>query len=242
MAGQLRPKNRPDGSTQVLRYRGLVSPASTGGGEFPTPQPLSAFPKENGTFPGDTPVITPLPPIPAPPSPLAALPFFVAYPRFLLADPGDVPGVVDPAALANFRRRFPQFLYGDDSQLAAKSPHKPIPALNTDGVNDGELILNQCTWAQNIQVRSSNVDINVIGTDVGMATQETQPVGSIPGSHGVILVRDTLTGGLGLNTGLPVIIVPVMVLAQSNGQQQPVFSIQPFGIDLTIEIGQSKAR
>jgi hypothetical protein len=240
MASQIRPLNRPDGSTQVLRYRGLVKPASSGG-EIPTPQPLSAFPKENGTFPGDTLVVTPPVVIPAPPNPFAVAPFFMAYPRFLLADPGDVVGVVDPAALANFRRRFPQFLYGDDSQLAAKSPHKPIPALNTDGVNDGELIINPCTWAQNIQVRSSIVDLNVIGQDIGMATQETDVVGSMD-SHGVILVRDTLTGGLGLNTGLPVIIVPFRVLAQSNGQQQPVFSLQPFGVDITIEIGQSKAR
>lgn len=229
------PLNRPDGSAHTLRYRGTVGIAKTAGG---ADIPLATFPKPNTSFPSDTAVVTPVPPVPAPPNPLAALPFFVAYARFALFDPGIVSGTLDAAALANQRRRFPQYLYGDDAQFAAASPHKPIPALNTAGVNDGELILNQCTWAQNIQVRSSNVDLNVIATDLGMATQETQPVGAIPDSHGVILVRDTLTGGLGLDTGLPVLVVPFCVLATT--EQTP--ALQPFSVDLTIEIPHSSSR
>jgi hypothetical protein len=227
------PLDRSSGSAQILRYRGRVAPATIG----QTPVPLATFPKPNCSFPSDTQVVTPLLPSPAPPSPLADLPYFVAYARFALFDPGPVPGVLDPAALANFQRRFPAYVY-DSGQPAGVSPVAPLPALNDPGLNDGELLLNASTWAQNIQVRSSNVDLNVIGQDIGMLTGANAAFFS----SGVAVVRDTLSGGLGLNTGLPVIVVPFLVLAQSNGQLDPTFAIQSFSVDLTIEIPQSIVR
>lgn len=232
------PLDRPEGSSHVLRYRGTVAPAALGG-EIPTPVPLATFPKPNASFPSDTPVVTPLVVVPAPPNPIALLPYFVAYARFLLADPGPIPGVLDPVALANYRRRFLESVY-DDSDPAGISPHGVIPALNDPGLNNGELILNAFTWAQNIQVRSSQIDLNVIAQDIGMKTGVTAATGQ--GSTGVTVVRDTLTSGLGLNTGLPVIVVPFVVLAQSNGQPQPTFLLQSFGVDLTIEIPHSIGR
>ena len=229
------PLDRSAGSAQVLRYRGLVEPASIDEAGVP----LATFPKPNATFPSDTFVVTPFAPIPTPPNPLSIRPYFVAYARFALFDPGPVPAVLDPVALANQRRRFAGYVY-DSSQFASVSPVAPTPALNDPGLNDGELILNRSTWAQNIQVRSSQLDLNVIGQDLGvlLGGLEDSPFAS----DGCALLRDTLTGGLGLGTGLPVLVVPFLVLAQSDGQQQPQFVLQSFFVDLTIEIPQSSVR
>ena len=232
------PLDRSAGSSQVLRYRTLVEPAAVGGGEFPTPVPLATFPKPNATFPSNTPIVSPL--VINPANPLSSAPYFVAYARFALFDPGPGPGVLDPVALANQARRFPSYVY-DSGQPVDTSLAPPIVLPNIPGgINAGELALNQRTWAQNIQVRSSNLDLNVVAADLGWAGQNNEFSDFL--TVGCFLLLDTLTSGLGMNTGLPVLVVPFRVLAQSNGQIDPTFTLQPFFVDLTIEIAHSIGR
>lgn len=236
------PLNRPEGSSYILRYRGLVSSADVSQGELPTPVPLATFPKPNGSFPSDAAVVTPIAPIPAPPNPLATAPFFIAYARFALFDPGATAGVLDPAALANYRRRFLDTVY-DDSNPAGSAPHPAVAAVSVPGVNDGELVLTSKTWGQNLYVTSSPLDLNVLLTDLATNRSGVLPTGNlVGGSRGVNVLLDTETSGLGLNTGLPVVVVPFYVLAQSDGQQVPTFEVQSFFVDIAFEIRHSVHR
>jgi hypothetical protein len=223
----LSPLDRPAGSSQVLRYRGRVSWFIPG--DVPTLVPLATFPKPNGIFPSNAPIVPVGPGVPAA--------FFVAYARFLLADPGAASPPLDPVALANPLRRLPSVVY-DDSQPAGASPHSSIPSLNTPGINNGELILNPLTWAQNLEVHSSDVDENVLQADVGMAV--AAGAATPDGSTGAFVLLDGTASGLGLNTGLPVVMVPFKVLADVSNPQVP--ALRTFFVDITFEIRHTPHR
>lgn len=203
----LSPLDRPAGSSQVLRYRGVVA----------LPNALATFPKANATFPSDATIVGGT--------------YFVAYARFALFDPGAASPPLDPVALANTRRRLPSFVY-DDSQPAGNSPHALTTAAGVVGINNGEQ-LYQTTWMQNLEVHSARVDDNVLEADVGIAVPNG--VALADGSFGVFGILDTATGGLGLNTGLPVIMVPFKVLVNDG-------ELQSFYVDITFEIRHTPHR
>ncbi len=104
--------------------------------------------------------------------------------RFLFADSTN---------LANQLKRFPEFVY-DDSQPGGISPHAPVATtLVAQVVNAGEQSVALRTWAQNMDVDVKGLSANLGGVD----------------TENCFIVLDTLTSGLGLGTGLPVLIVPV---------------------------------
>jgi hypothetical protein len=106
--------------------------------------------------------------------------------RFLFADATD---------LANQERRFPSLVY-DDGQPAGAAPHDPIATtLTALVVNADESDIGLRTWAQNMRVYVKALSANV----VSVSTEDC------------FVVTDTLTSGLGTDTGLPVLIIPVVL-------------------------------
>lgn len=201
MAG-LAPLDRPDGSTQVLRYRGQIATSADAAATYPkVPATIAA----NSGIVGNN---------------------FVAYVRFPLFD-ASTPST--PALIANALKRFPEGAF-DDSQLAAASPHAPVAcsASATPGVNASDLSLNLKTWAQNIDVTVRPLDDKMVVADSGVSL-DNQSI------NGMEVVLDTLTSGMGLNTGLPVLIIQFLV-TNANG------AIQAFSVDVTIEIRHSASR
>ncbi len=211
----LQPLTRPAGSTQGLRYRGQCVAGEA----------LATFPKTNGTFPT---VIVPSDGI------------FRASLRLALFDPGSTSPPLDPAAFANPSRRLPGFVF-DDGQLAGVSPHATLAAgVATDfdpGVNDDEIYIGNETWAQNVRIQWSPLRPIILQADIQPLTTETD---DSFGSGGCFFVRDTLTSGLGLNTGLPVLILPLLVQG-TPGSEGPGTAV-PFYVDLTIEIRHTAHR
>ncbi len=196
----LQPQIRPDGSTQILRYRGSVNPS---------PTDASVFPKANAEIPADS---------------AAGLPYFTAWVRFALFDTTDI---------ENERRRFIPGTF-DDSQLAGVSPHAPVlttaSPFGEPGINAGEIWIGDRTWAQNLRIHEARVDPRVAVADIGIATSANA---SVPG--GALVLQDTLTSGLGLNTNLPVVAVRFFVVS-NNG------ALQKFEIDMTFEIRHTLIR
>lgn len=104
--------------------------------------------------------------------------------RFLLAD---------ATALTNVEKRFPGVVY-DDEQPASSSPHAAVTTATVAGVTQaGEQDISLRTWAQNLQIRVLSRVANILTIDLA----------------NVQVVLDTLTSGLGLNSGLPVVIIPM---------------------------------
>lgn len=201
MAG-LAPLDRPDGSTQVLRYRGRVATSADAAATYPkVPAVIAA----NSGIVGNN---------------------FVAFVRFPFFD-ATTP--VTPAQIANLLKRFPEFVF-DDSQLAGAAPHAPVACTMTatPGINASDLSLNARTWAQNIDITVRPLDDKMVVADSGISI-DNQSI------NGVEIVLDTLTSGMGLGTGLPVAIIQFLV-TNSNG------AIQPFDVDVTIEIRHSAHR
>lgn len=150
--------------------------------------------------------------------------YFIAWVRFPLWDAVNANGIDDTT------RRLPAFVY-DDHQPVASAPHDPVPLADnspTLGLTKGELCLNSYTWAQNLEIHFNNIDLLVQSADVGVSV-DANPVG------GAIIELDTLSSGLGLNTGLPVVCVPFTVTANDG-------ALQPFNIDLTFEVRHSNHR
>lgn len=122
--------------------------------------------------------------------------------RFLLGDATD---------LSLSLRRFPADAF-DDTQPAATAPHAPSPTgASALIVNGGELSIGTRTWCQNTHVTVKN-----LGTVLGSVDTENAR-----------MLVDTATSGLGLNTGLPVLVLPVALLGSA---------VAPFDIDLLVEI------
>lgn len=136
--------------------------------------------------------------------------------RFLLADATD---------LTNQARQFQDAVY-DDGQPASASPHAPIAngGLVPLVINVGELVVGYGTtpelgptWVQNTRVIVKGLSANIGSLD----------------TEGSFVVLDTLTSGLGLNSGLPVIILPVTLLGSA---------VASFDVDVLVEIRQSATR
>lgn len=122
--------------------------------------------------------------------------------RFLFADATN---------LANQLRRFPELVY-DDSQPGGASPHAPVATtLVAQVVNANEQSVALRTWAQNTDVDIKGLSANLGGID----------------TENCFVVLDTLTSGLGTNTGLPVLIVPISLTGQA---------VASVNVDVRIEI------
>jgi hypothetical protein len=191
----------------VLRYRGLVPVSIYNAADYP---------QTNGSIPADSP-ITQF-------NLWSTRDVFTAWVRFALFDPGANPLVVDPVAVANPLRRLPEFVY-DDNQLAAVSPHAPVPSVPsvTPGINATDLDIGARTWAQNLYVTAVSLDGLVVIADT-------------PGRR--VLLDVGPDSGLGFNTGLPVVAVEfVFFAAQGEGG-----GLQGVNLDVTFEIRHSASR
>jgi len=129
--------------------------------------------------------------------------------RFLLADATD---------LLNTERQMSPYVY-DDRQPGGDSPHAAVATLSSGLiVNAGEQDIELRTWAENTWV------IGKIISTTNVTRVDTQACR---------LVLDTLSSGLGLDTGLPVLIVPVVL----SGAEVAAASF-----DILIEIRHSTHR
>jgi len=127
--------------------------------------------------------------------------------RFLLAS------TVDGTDMA---KRFPSHVY-DDAQPAAASPHAAVastPVAGVVGAVDMSIALR--TWAQSLKVRVLSKAVNILTVDVGA----------------IHVILDTATGGLGTNSGLPVVVVPMTFTDNQLAS----------AIDITFEIPASGSR
>jgi hypothetical protein len=135
--------------------------------------------------------------------------------RFLLADATD---------LTNMQRQLPSGVY-DDGAPAGAAPHNPIATgLTALVVNAGEQAIGvggantlMRTWTQNTWVIAKGLSANIGSMD----------------TEGAYIVLDTLTSGLGLNSGLPVLILPVTLLGGA---------VASFDVDILVEVRQSMTR
>lgn len=106
--------------------------------------------------------------------------------RFLL---GDVSVPATPT------QTLPGFVF-DDSQLAGVSPHAAVPTALTAITQANEQDITARTWCENtyITIEPGTAAAAALLTGVNLS--------------GAQFVIDTLTSGLGTNTGLPVLILP----------------------------------
>ena len=133
--------------------------------------------------------------------------------RFLM---GDVSVPATPT------QTLPGYVF-DDSQLAAVSPHAPVVTAATPITQAGELDITARTWAGNtyITVEPADAASAAILTGVDLS--------------GVQVVIDTATSGLGLDTGLPVIVIPMELTAL------PTINA-PLNVNIIIEVRHTASR
>lgn len=133
--------------------------------------------------------------------------------RFLLAD---------ATAPTNTARKLPSFVF-DDSVPAAVSPSAPFSQVIANVTNASDELITNRTWAENTYITVEPKDAAsaalLTGIDLG----------------GVQVCLDTLTSGLGLNTGLPVVIIPMIFTALPTGQA-------PCNVDILIEVRHTASR
>jgi hypothetical protein len=191
----LQPLDRPAGSTQVLRFSGLIrlSGAVGAGPAFTT---ATYPPKSNGEAPSDIAANTP------------------TGVRFLLAD---------ATAPTNAARKLPSFVF-DDSVPAAVSPTATFSQVIANVTNASDQLITTRTWAENtyitVEPKDSATAAALVGVDVGGA-QFCLDVGA--------------SSGLGLNTGLPVLILPII---SANAAAQWV----NLNVDILIEVRHTASR
>ncbi len=194
----LDPLVRPASSTQVLRYRGTVDL-----GQFAS----TAYPQVAGETPTD--------------AQISGL-NFIAVVRFPFFKPG---------ALINTQKRLPENVF-DDGQPAAEAPHDPVAAVASvgpaTGINATDLTLNRRTWAQNLEIRYTQIDANVVLCDAAVSIDNDL-------ANGALVLLDTDDSGLGTDTGLPVIAVKFVVTADDG-------ALRPFDIDIEFEVRHSNHR
>lgn len=153
--------------------------------------------------------------------------YFDAYVRFPLFD------ATDAVSRANPQRQFPQFVF-DDENFAGDAPHAPVActASATPGVQVTDLSVNTRTWAQNLEITFVE---NPTTTPLVQSVNSYISVDGNPANGAVVVLDNATTSGLGLGTGLPVLIVHFRVLANAS-------AIQAFNGALTVEIRHSTAR
>lgn len=134
--------------------------------------------------------------------------------RFLL---GDVSVPATPT------QTLPGFVF-DDSQLAGVSPHDPVAtaAVGTITLANEEDITAR-TWCENtyITIEPNDAASALILTGVDL--------------NGAQFVIDTLTSGLGTNTGLPVLILPCELSALPTIQA-------PLNVTVIVEVRHTASR
>jgi len=133
--------------------------------------------------------------------------------RFLLADATDP---TDPTTL------LPSFAF-DDTQPAGASPHAPVFNAVAGITTATDQIISSRTWAQNTHVVIQPQTAAAAASLVAVETDKAQ------------IVLDLVDSGLGGNTGLPVLILP-MVFAFANA------AFVPAAIEMVVEIRHTYVR
>jgi len=109
--------------------------------------------------------------------------------RFLLGD---------PLLLSDPLKKYDVMVY-DDGQPYDSAPHLPVvvPVTIPGIVAAGELEITDRTWARNTYIHVQSLDSTTLAniSDVNLT--------------GAFFLLDTLTSGLGLNTLLPVLVLPM---------------------------------
>ena len=112
--------------------------------------------------------------------------------RFLLGDP-----LVSP--ITNPQKFFDVHVYDDSQPYDGSAPHPPVvvPVTIPGIVAAGEIEITNMTWARNTYIHVQSLDSATIAnlSDVSLT--------------GARFLRDTATSGLGLNTQLPVLVLPM---------------------------------
>jgi len=135
--------------------------------------------------------------------------------RFLLAD-ATVP--------TQQNRQFPAFVF-DDEQPSALAPHAPVAAAPVAlVVNSGELVIGHGTQVSTDRTWCQNTWVTVKGLSANIGSLDTESA---------LIVLDTTTSGLGTNTGLPVLILPVSLLGGA---------VAPFDVDVMVEVRSTPTR
>jgi hypothetical protein len=110
--------------------------------------------------------------------------------RFLLGD---------PLALTDLSKKFGSQVYDDSQPYDGTAPHPPIvvPATIPGIVAAGEIDITNMTWARNTYIHVQSLDSATLAniSDVSLT--------------GAFFLRDTATSGLGLNSQLPVLVLPM---------------------------------
>lgn len=169
----------------------------------------AVYPKTDATFPSDSTID-------------AGTTFFTAWVRFALFDPSD---------LTDTQTLLPLNVY-DDNQPADDAPHAAVACAvsATLGINATDLSLNTRTWAQNLQIRYTQIDENVLLADAAVS------VDNDPANGAMVLLDNATTSGLGDGQGLPVVAVKFVVATTQGGARQD------FNVDITFEVRHSNHR
>lgn len=136
--------------------------------------------------------------------------------RFLLAD---------ATALTDLTKQFPRSVF-DDAQLAGVSPHAAVAAGGVAGpiTNPTDLLINNRTWCQN-----TSVSVTRRGNAASVAALTAF---DLPGIQWCL---DGVNSGLGTNTGLPVMILPILSPNAAAGWVAP-------DVDIIIRINHTAIR
>lgn len=128
--------------------------------------------------------------------------------RFLLAD------ATDPTDTTT---TLPYYVY-DDSTPAAVAPHAPTTGAIANLLTATDQIIGAPNAAATNRSWCNNIEIKVFEASLGALTTA---VTLLPGD--AYFVLDTLTSGLGLNTGLPVLVLPMTTTFTSTGPNVDVY-------------------
>ncbi len=134
--------------------------------------------------------------------------------RFLLAD------ATDPTDLST---TLPTHVY-DDAQPAGASPHAPAVTAGSGDVYFATDLVMGATWTKNVDVRV----IATNSTDQALITYVGAPV---------IVLDEGATSGLGLSTGLPVVVVPMIF-----NQAAAAWGANPISVRVEITVRHTTGR
>jgi hypothetical protein len=133
--------------------------------------------------------------------------------RFLLADATDPTDTATLLPLAAF----------DDSQPAGAAPHAPVFSAVAGITTATDQIISSRTWAQNTHIVIQPQNAASAASLVGVETDKAQ------------IVLDLTDSGLGGNTGLPVLILP-MIFTFADA------AFVPADIEMFVEIRHTHSR
>lgn len=136
--------------------------------------------------------------------------------RFLLGD------ATDPTDKST---TLPAYIF-DDAQPAGASPHAPAVTAGLANVYLATDLVMGATWTKNLDVRvtAANATDQALITDVDYA--------------GIVVVLDEgATSGLGLSTGLPVVIIPM-----TFGQAAAAWGASPITVRVEITVRHTTGR